>query len=53
MNEKQRKDLANALASSRIEGLPVTKQTEMDCIRLLNGEISVENMVKEILNRSK
>lgn len=51
MSEKERRELDNALASTRMEGFAVTKQTERDCIRLLSGEISVADMVKEILSR--
>ena len=51
MNEKEYAALSEALASTRMEGFPVTEQTEKDCIRLLSGEESVEDMVQEILNR--
>ncbi len=51
MNEKEYKELQNSLASARMEGYEVTKQTEQDCIRLLDGEITVEELVKEILIR--
>ena len=51
MSEKEYKALSDALASTRMEGYKVTEQTEKDCIRLLSGEISVEEMVQEILNR--
>ena len=53
VSEQERKDLYNALASTRMEGLPVTEQTERDCVRLLSGEISVEDMVAEILSRPR
>lgn len=51
MSEREYEALRSALASARMEGLPVTKETERDCKRLLNKEISVEDLVKEILNR--
>ncbi len=51
MSEQERRELNNALASTRMEGFTVTEQTERDCIRLLSGEVSVVNLVREILNR--
>ena len=51
MSEKEYRELKNALASTRIEGFKVTEQTERDCIRLMSGEISVSNLVKEIIRR--
>jgi len=52
MGEREYEALRSALASTRMEGFDVTEQTEKDCIRLLSGEISLEDMVNEILNRS-
>ena len=43
--------LKNALASTRMEGYEVTKQTEQDCVRLMRGEISVNDLVREIMSR--
>lgn len=51
MSEREYEALRSALASTRMEGFDVTEQTEKDCIRLLNGEVSVEELVKEILGR--
>ena len=51
MGEREYGELRNALASSRMEGFPVTKQTENDCVRLLSGEISVDELVREIMAR--
>ena len=51
MGEKERRELNNALASTCMEGFQVTEQTEQDCIRLLRGEVSVADLVREILNR--
>lgn len=53
MTEKREQALRNALASSRMEGLPVTKQTEADCIRYLEGRVDTATLVKEILQRQK
>jgi hypothetical protein len=36
-----------------MEDFPVTEQTERDCVRQLNGEICIADLVKEILNRPK
>lgn len=52
MSELEYKALRSALASTRMEGFEVTEQTEKDCVRLMSGEISVEDMVNEILSRS-
>ena len=51
MSEYEYKTLRNALASTQMEGFVVTQQTEMDCVRLLSGEISVADLVGEILKR--
>ena len=51
MNEQERKDLNNALFSTRMEGFEVTEQTVQDCTRLLRGEISIADLVSEILGR--
>ena len=51
MSEREYEALRSALASARMEGLPVNEQTESDCARLVNGEVSVAELVKEILAR--
>ena len=51
MSEKEYDSLQNALFSVRMEGFPVTEQTEQDCIRLMSGDISVADLVNEILAR--
>ena len=51
MSEKEHRALRSALASTRMEGFEVTEQTEKDCIRLLSGDISVADLVKEIVSR--
>ncbi len=51
MSEREYEALRSALASTRMEGFQVTKQTEKDCMRLMRGEISVADLVKEILAR--
>ena len=52
MSEREYEALRSALASTRMEGFDVTEQTEKDCVRLMTGELSVADMVKEILARS-
>ena len=51
MSEREYEALRSALASTHMEGFDVTEQTEKDCMRLMSGEISIEDMVKEILAR--
>ncbi len=51
MSEREYEALRSALASARMEGFRVNEQTERDCLRLLNGDISIAEMVKEILSR--
>ena len=51
MSEREYEALRSALASTRMEGSDVTEQTEKDCIRLMSGEVSVADLVKEILAR--
>ena len=45
--------LENALASSRIEGFPVTEQTRMDCRRFMEGEVDARTLAAEIPERRK
>ena len=51
MTAKREQALRNAMASAQMEGLTVTKQTEQDCIRYLEGKINTEALVRETLNR--
>lgn len=51
MSEREYDALRSALASTRMEGFDVTEQTEKDCVRLMTGELTVADMVKEILAR--
>ena len=51
MSEREYEALRSALASTCMEGFDVTEQTEKDCVRLMSGEMSVADMVKEILAR--
>lgn len=45
--------LENALASSRIEGFPVTEQTRRDCRRFMEVEVDARTLAAEILERRK
>ena len=40
-----------ALASTRMEGFEVTEQTRRDCQRLMDGQVSVSELVREITAR--
>ena len=51
MSEREYEALRSALASTRMEGFRVTEQTEKDCIRLMTCEVSVADLVKDILAR--
>ena len=42
MTTKREQAMRNAVASARMEGLPVSKQTERDCVRYLEGRIDTE-----------
>lgn len=43
--------LKSALASSAMEGLPVTPEVMCNCQRLLNGEVNVDSLVEEITSK--
>ena len=43
--------LDSALASTKMEGFNVTEQTRQDCLRLLDGRVSVTELVREITAR--
>jgi hypothetical protein len=51
MSEQEYVALKSALASTRMEGFEVNEQTERDCVRLLSGEVSIAQLVKEIVAR--
>ena len=51
LSEREQRSLHNALASTRMEGIEVTEQMVKDCVRLMRGEVSVEEIIEEILNR--
>ena len=43
--------LENSLASSRIEGYMITDYVRKNCEKLIKGEISISQVVEEVLNR--
>ena len=51
MSGREYEALRSALFSTRMEGFHVTEQTGKECIRLMSGEASVSELVKEILAR--
>ena len=53
MTENRKQIIRNAVVSAQMEGLTVTKQTQQDCIRYLDGKIDVETLVREALHRCK
>lgn len=53
MNDEEYVALRNALASTQMEGYEITKQTEQDCIRLLEGKIGIAELAKEIMTRKE
>ena len=53
MTAKRERALRNAIASARMEGLPVSKQTERDCVRYLEGKLDTVALVQEVLNRQR
>ncbi len=51
MGEREYRALRSALASVAMEGFDVTDQTQSDCIRLMSGEVSLAELVNEVLTR--
>lgn len=51
MTARRERALRNAMASARMEDLTVSKQTEQDCRRYLEGKIDTDTLVKETLKR--
>ncbi len=43
--------LDSSLASTKMEGFEITEQTRQDCLRLLDGRVSVPELVREITAR--
>ena len=44
--------LESALASAKMEGFHITEQTRYDCKRFLDKEVSVAELVREIIDRT-
>lgn len=53
MTVKREQALRNAVASARMEGYLVSKQTEQDCIRYLEGKMDTAALVRETLERQR
>ena len=53
MTTKREQAMRNAVASARMEGLPVSKQTEQDCLRYLEGRVDAAALVREVLQRQR
>lgn len=53
MDAKREHALRNAVASAKMEGLIVSKQTEQDCVRYLEGKIDTATLVRETLARRR
>lgn len=53
MTAKREQAMKNAFASSRMEGLSISKQTEQDCLRYLEGRVDTATLVREILQKQK
>ena len=51
MSEKQYRALKDALASARMEGYTIITHTGKDGARLLNGEATAKEIVRDILAR--
>ncbi|WP_394961776.1 antitoxin VbhA family protein [Candidatus Allofournierella merdavium] len=45
--------LKNALVSSAMEGFSVSPEVVRNCRRLLNGEVDVDTLVKELLEQKQ
>lgn len=41
--------MKNAFASARMEGFRVTPEIQRNCQRIINGEISIDDCVKQML----
>ena len=53
MTTKREQAMRNAVASTRMEGLSISKQTERDCVRYLEGQIDTATLVREVLARQR
>lgn len=51
MSEKDLKNLKSMLASNAMEGFNENEQAEQDCIKVLSGEITFEELMMEMLTR--
>lgn len=53
MVSKREQALRNALASARMEGLPVSVRTQQECNRFLDGKMDAVTFVQEILKQQR
>lgn len=53
MTSKREQALRNALASARMEGLPVSARTRQECSHFLDGKMDAMTFVQEILKYHK
>ena len=51
MTAKREQAFRNAVASTRMEGLSLSKKAEQDCLRYLDGRIDAAALVREILRQ--
>lgn len=51
MTAKRERAIRNAIASTRMEGLPVSSRTQQECVRFLDGKLDTASFVQEILKR--
>ena len=51
MSRREYAFLKSALVFTRMEGFEVTEQTVKDCVRLLAGDVSAADLVREIVTR--
>lgn len=51
MTVKRERAIRNAIASARMEGLPVSTRTQQECVRFLDGKLDAASFVQEILKQ--
>ena len=49
MDEKTENALNSALVSAKMEGFQITPEVEADCIKIVNGELSIADYIKRVI----
>ena len=53
MDKSTEKSLNSALASAKMEGFHITPKIETDCRRIVSGELSISEYIRQVTEANK